>query len=86
MFKKINEAIFELLKFKKNIVKCDMCKCLIMKEDAVDGEDQIRVRVIHGLYNTKYEKYIAEIKFCPICAMVKQEEANKLNKKNAKRK
>lgn len=70
MFKKINRAIYQLLTFTENIVKCDKCKHLINKEDAVDGGDEIRVKITesHCGFFYKREKYIAEIKLCPRCA------------------
>ena len=95
MFKKIKQSIYELLKFKESIVKCKKCKHLINKEDAVNGGDEIRHKRTEshcGFFYT-HEKYIAEIKLCPRCAAENKAasemtatEANKVNKKNAKRK
>lgn len=91
----MNQAILELLKFKKNVVKCKKCKHLIEKEDAIDGGDEIMVKCHRDKYNLffyTYEKYIAETFLCPRCAAEKKaesemtaSEANKVTKKNAKR-
>ena len=65
----------------KRIVKCEKCKCLIFKEDAIKGKKEIRKRIevaeiTNILYRDIEKDYIYTPYYCHRCTPKKLKDKN----------